>query len=340
MAKNLWIVRAGRGGVYAAEFIDNGYVGIGWAALGDPTAASKTELIARSATAYPNGTEQSRFVGASIVYRFVNDVAVGDDVATYDPATRTYPIGTIAGGPTWHDDPEDARSTQRKVRWTGVVPRDALSQTARNTLGATLTLFLPQPTVADEMRALAAGQSQPLTTVKADVVSGPVDAATVTPADAFARVEEEAIERIKDRIVKFSWEQMQDLVAALLRAMGYRTSVAARGPDRGRDILATPDGLGFKPPRIIVEVKHRPGQTMGAPEVRALPVGRQADDRGLFVSTGGFTREAYYEAEHGKAPITLMTLEDLTRAILDVYAEFDDAGRALLPLRRLYWPVS
>ena len=332
----MWMVRAGRGGVYASEFIDQAYVGIGWTALGDPTGVTdKTVLIAAAASAYPDATEQSRFVSASIVWRFVNDIKVGDAVATYDPATRTYHIGKIVGHATWRDDSEDARSTQRAVTWTGQILRDEVSQTSLNTLGAILTLFLLQPAVANELRRLAEGKG---------ATPSPINVGDQSPAaepiDLFARVEDEAIERIKDRIVRFTWEQMQDLVAAVLRAMGYRTSVAARGPDRGRDILATPDGLGFKPPRIIVEVKHRPGERMGAPDVRAMPVGRQADDRGLFVSTGGFTREAYYEAEHGKVPITLMTLEDLTRTIIDVYSQFDDAGRALLPLRPFYWPVG
>jgi len=330
------MVRAGRGGIYAAEFIDKSYVGIGWTALGDPTGvADKAVLIAAAAVAYPHATEQSRFVSAGIVFRFVSELKVGDGVMTYDPATRTYHVGDIRGAATWRDDSEDARSTQRQVKWTGSVLRDELSAAARNSLGSTLTLFLLSAPVAAEVHALASGTG--VTTPLAEV---PLDAVAPEPVDAFARIEEEAVERIKDRIVRLTWEQMQDLVAALLRAMGYRTSVASRGPDRGRDILATPDGLGFKPPRIIVEVKHRPGQTMGAPDVRALPVGRQADDRGLFVSTGGFSREAYYEAEHGKVPITLMTLDDLTRAIIDLYPQFDDAGRALLPLRRLYWPVG
>ncbi len=331
----MWMVRAGRGGVYADEFIDKAYVGIGWTALGDPTRVTdKAVLVAAAAKAYSGTSEQSRFVGASIVFRFVNELKVGDEIITYDPSTRTYVVGEIRGAATWRNDSEDARSTQRAVKWTGHVLRDDLSQAARNTLGSVLTLFLLPPVVAAELRARAAGRT---------IVPSPdVEPEVAAPesVDAFARVDDEAIERIKDRIVRFSWEQMQDLVAARLRAMGYRTSVAARGPDRGRDILATPDGLGFKPPRIIVEVKHRPGQTMGAPDVRAMPVGREVDDRGLFVSTGGFSREAYYEAEHGKVPLTLMTLDDLTRAIIDVYPQFDDVGRALLPLRRLYWPLS
>jgi restriction system protein len=38
---------------------------------------------------------------------------------------------------------------------------------------------------------------------------------------------------------------MQELVAGVLRGMGYKTIVSAKGPDRGRDILASPDGLGL-----------------------------------------------------------------------------------------------
>lgn len=135
------------------------------------------------------------------------------------------------------------------------------------------------------------------------------------------------------------WEQMQELVAALLRSMGYQTRVSPRGADRGRDIFASPDGFGFGSPRIVVEVKHRPNESIGAPQVRAMPVGSHADDRGLFVSTGGFTREAYYEAERGKTLTTLMNLDDLARAIIEAYPKFDDRGRALLPLTRIYWPA-
>lgn len=35
-----------------------------------------------------------------------------------------------------------------------------------------------------------------------------------------------------------------------------------------------------------------------------------------------------------------MNLDDLTRAIIEAYPQFDDVGRALLPLTRLYWPFG
>ena len=74
---------------------------------------------------------------------------------------------------------------------------------------------------------------------------------------------EKADRLIEDRIAALDWRQMQELVAGILRGMGYKTTVSADGPDRGVDIFASPDGLGLQEPRIFVEVKHR-GGAMGA----------------------------------------------------------------------------
>ncbi len=331
MVKAMWMVRAGRGGIYAADFLDNNYVGIGWRDGGDPTAVTdKADLVRRFASAWPEATEQSRFVSASIVFRFVREVSVGDDVITYDPAIRTYHTGVIASGPEWSGDPEDYRNTQRRVTWSGTVLRDRLGVAARNTLGATLTLFLLPPAVAEEIRTASAEKDT------TNLVSEQIAAAP--DGDLFADIADVALERIKDRIVRLDWEQMQELVAALLRSMGYQTRISPRGADRGRDILASPDAFGFTAPRITVEVKHRPKESMGAPHVRALAAGSHADDRCLFVSTGGFGKEAKYEAERSRTIITLMNLDDLARAIIEAYPRFDEQGRTLLPLTRMYWP--
>lgn len=144
---------------------------------------------------------------------------------------------------------------------------------------------------------------------------------------------------IEDMIAKLDPEQMEILVAGLLRAMGYKSRVTAKGADRGVDIFASPDGLGLEEPRIFVEVKHRRGTTIGAPEVRAFMGGRQPGDRCLFVSTGGFSREARYEAERSATPLTLIALPDLRQLVTQQYENLDTETRQLVPLRRLYWPV-
>lgn len=131
---------------------------------------------------------------------------------------------------------------------------------------------------------------------------------------------------------------MQELVAGLLRAMGYKTRVSPLGPDRGTDIVASPDGFGFQFPRIIVEVRHRKG-TMGAADLRSFLGGLRQNDNGLYMSTGGFTREARYEADRSNQNLTLMDADELGNAILEHYDRLDSETRSLLPMKKIFWPI-
>lgn len=135
--------------------------------------------------------------------------------------------------------------------------------------------------------------------------------------DPLKGVEEIAFERIKDQINRLDWSDMQDLVAGILRSMGYKTQVSPAGPDRGKDILASPDGFGFQQPRIVVEVKHREGR-MGSAQIRSFLGGRHRDDRGLYVSTGGFSKDALYEADRATVPLTLWSLDELARTLIAI----------------------
>jgi restriction system protein len=150
-------------------------------------------------------------------------------------------------------------------------------------------------------------------------------------------MQSKATEFIKDRAAKLDWDQMQRLVAGVLRAMGYKTRISPAGPDRGKDIIASPDGLGFESPRIVVEVKHRQG-AMGSQEIRSFLGGRHKDDKGLYVSTGGFTKDARYEADRASIPLSLMNIDELVEAVIENYETLDNETKQLLPLRRLYWP--
>lgn len=132
---------------------------------------------------------------------------------------------------------------------------------------------------------------------------------------------------------------MQELVAGLLRAMGYKTRISPAGSDRGKDIIASPDGFGFEQPRIVVEVKHRPNTAMVSQELRSFLGGRHKNDKGLYVSTGGFTKDAKYEANRGSIPVVLLDLDDLSSEIVRHYSEMDMEARSLIPLTKIYWPT-
>jgi len=108
----------------------------------------------------------------------------------------------------------------------------------------------------------------------------------------------------------------------------------------GKDIIASPDGLGLESPRIVVEVKHRQKESMGSQNLRSFFGGLRSGDKGLYVSTGGYSKDAKYEADRSTVPITLLDLDDLVDLLIQNYDKIDADTRSLVPLIRLYWPVS
>ena len=332
----MWKVTAGRGNIFASEFIERGYVAIGWSEAGDYTkAASREELTALFCRTWPEHTDKQNAVGAAQVWRFLTVFRAGDRVLTYDSGQRLYHVGTIVGDPVYDASQNERLPVQRVVRWEGKVSRDALSQGTRNTLGAIMTVFLLSEVATAEIEAHCLGR--PISNVSEQVLPLRPHVDEVVETDPFADIEGLALERIKDHILGLSWDEMQDLVAAFLRALGYRTIVAGKGSDGGRDIIASRDGFGFERPRIVVEVKHRKGQ-MGAGEIRNFLHTLHPEDRGLYVSTGGFSKEAQYEAKNARTVTHLMNSDGLATAIIEQYEAFDQAGKDLLPLRRVYWP--
>ena len=77
----------------------------------------------------------------------------------------------------------------------------------------------------------------------------------------------------------------------------------------------------------------------GSQQLRSFIGGRHKDDRGLYVSTGGFTKDALYEAERSQVPVTLWTLDSLVRTLVDNYDKTDAETKRMVPLKRLYWPA-
>src|SRR3989304_1834154 len=113
-------------------------------------------------------------------------------------------------------------------------------------------------------------------------------------------VEQRAIEGLQQYINSKNAYEFQDLVAALLRGMGYHTPfVAPKGRDGGVDIVAYRDPLGTESPRIQVQIKHRQSAAT-VQEVRQLMGLLQKEgDVGIFVSTAGFTPDGRKNSREG-----------------------------------------
>lgn len=330
MAKPMWMVRA-QGGTLFDRFKEEKIVAMGLAIGPLAGVRNRTEIEAKIREHDPGASNRKVGVWAAMLYRFQHELAIGDGMVTYDPARRTYLIGTIAGDCRYDDKAFADDPFVRPVEWRGEVSRDALTVSSKYSLGALSTLFRIPPEVVNDLERALKGATRPTEPAPAEESAG-------EERELLEDLHARALEVIKDRIMRLDWEDMQSLIAGLLRAMGYKTRISPPGSDRGRDIVASPDGFGFESPRIVVEVKHRPGTSMGSQEIRSFLGGRHQNDKGLYVSTGGFSKDAKYEADRASIPLTLMDADDLVLAITEWYDRMDIESQGLLPLRKLYWP--
>lgn len=294
-----------------------------------PTRQSITELITKN---YPDNSQHQNRAAAGQIFRFLHEIKVDDAVLTYDSIRRTYFLGKFTSMPIYDLSLLDGLYTYRKVDWVNEIDRDLLSATTKNTLGGIMTLFKLSPEASAEISSRI---YNPPAASDFEIEINEVE----DESDLLKDVQARSIEFIKDKISKLNWEQMQTLVADILAAMGYKTRISPQGSDRGKDIIASPDGFGFEQPRIVVEVKHRK-EAMGAPEIRSFLGGRHKDDKGLYVSTGGFTTQARYEAERASIPLTLLDLNDLVMAFIENYENMRMSSRTLIPLTKIYWPLD
>ena len=327
------MIRAGRGGVYASDWLEHGVIGIGWDFDGADIAAMNREQIrAAYGLSHPGDSKGKVAAGVGQVYRFAHDMTTDSTVVMYDPESRLYHLGVITGPCVAVCDMDGVTYT-RDVKWGETAPRDVLSPFSKNSLGGIQTIFA----VSDEVMADLTNAARDKSVVASNDPAIDDNDAT-NDEETLAATYDNGIELIKDRVNQLDWEDMERLVAGLLKAMGYCARVMPKGPDGGRDVVASPDALGLESPRIVAEVKHRKG-AMGAPAVRAFIGGLRAGDRGLYVSTGGFTKEARYEADRANIPVRLLDLDAFVRHYVEIYDKTDDDTRSILPLTRIWWPA-
>ena len=161
------------------------------------------------------------------------------------------------------------------------------------------------------------------------------DAAT----GALEEAEEGAWGEIRGYLSRMPPYDFQNLVAALLKAMGYHVLwVAPPGPDRGIDMIAHNDPLGTSSPRIKVQVKRQADTKIGREAISSFVGTLASSDVGIYVSAGGFTTEAEREARsQEQRRLTLIDLDRLVELWIEHAAELDDTERQLLPLKPIYF---
>ena len=150
-------------------------------------------------------------------------------------------------------------------------------------------------------------------------------------------LEEEALEGLRSYLKEKNPYEFQDMVAALLRAMKYHTPfISPRGKDGGVDVIAYRDPLGVKSPRIKVQVKHRPNDTVSVKEIRSLiGILNKDNDIGLFVTSGKFSSDAENLSRDSHVHIKLIDFEDFISFWKEFYDELTDEEKNMLPLKSI-----
>ncbi|MGO3928793.1 restriction endonuclease [Rhodopseudomonas pseudopalustris] len=157
--------------------------------------------------------------------------------------------------------------------------------------------------------------------------SAPEKSAQITLEQA----EEQAQAEIRAYLAAINPYDLQQIVADLLKAMGYYPCwVSPPGPDGGTDIVAHPDPLGTRPPRLKVQVK-RNSQAVDESGLRSFLALVNEDDAGLFVAIGGFTKAARDAARmQERRKVTLIDLDRLLELWSEHYSKLDDLARERL----------
>ncbi len=148
----------------------------------------------------------------------------------------------------------------------------------------------------------------------------------------FEQVKEDAWQEIHNYLGSMPWLDFQDLVANLLTAMGYHVAwVAPPGRDFGVDIVSYTDLLGATNPRIKVQVKRWVDSSTNVEGLRTFMSVLSDDDVGVFVSAGGFTRDAQDEARmQERRKITLIDLQKFDLRV-EHYGHLSEDARRRLP---------
>lgn len=324
------MARAGNDNELAGELEQRNVVAIGWSAVGDLSdLTTRSAVKGRYAEAHPDHSKRRRAQSAGQLYRFAHIIEQGDLVLTYLKAERIYRAGRVDGAYQYRPDIFEDYPHVRAVQWVGTIPRDDLSAPARNSLGSTLTVFSLDE-YAEEIQALLS-----------DDVSAEeeVDEKEEEAPPFVEEVEAQADELIADIIARLDPFDFEELVAAVLRAMGFEARTTESGPDHGIDVIAHPDAFGFEKPHINVQVK-RVSSTIGSKAMRSFIGTLRAGDSGLYVSTGGFTRNAREEAKRAHQPVRLLDRGEFIDLLLQYYDSLESEYKAQIPLRQIWVPTT
>ncbi len=308
-------------------FLKEDVIAIGWKEIGNlrDIPATREDIKSKYLQVFPDAKKGSVPTSVGMLYRFCYEVQLGDYVVYPSKQDRMINIGEVTGEYVYKPEQHEYVH-QRSVKWIKHLPRTAFSQGALYEIGSAMSFFSVKNYADEFLAALDKGFKK--------TPPAPDDDETVGATAA------EIQESTRDFILKelsrnFKGYALEEFVADLLRAMGYRTTVSPQGGDSGIDITAYKDEL---PPRILVQVKSQDGDIKET-TIQSLKGAMREGDYGLFITLSNYTKNAqkYLESTPIIRGINGTELVDL---VLKYYGDLDEKYKQVIPLKMVYIPIA
>ena len=307
-------------------FLKGNVIALGWQQIGDLSliAPDRESFKEKYIAAYPDAKKGSIPTGVGMLFRFCHEVQVGDYIIYPSKIDRMINIGEVTGDYKYVPDASEYVQ-QRSVKWLKHVPRMSFSQGSLYEIGSAMSFFMVKNYADEFLAALDKGFAKSISDGEED--------------DTVGATADDIIESTKDFILKELSRQLkgydlEQFVADLLQAMGYRTTVSPHGGDSGIDITAYKDEL---PPRILVQVKSQDSDIKET-TIQSLKGAMREGDYGLFVTLSNYTKKAQKYLEN--TPIIRgINGTELVDLILKYYDDLSEKYRRMIPLKMVYIPV-
>lgn len=329
---NVWGLHMGRH--VGSDPVENGYIGIGWHQLGDLSLIGNTREAIKAELADKLEYEKPGAipVHAGVLYRFKEEMKLGDIVVYPSKADRLVNIGEIVGDYEFFEDDKNGYPNHRDIKWLDSFPRSEFRQSAFNEIGSAMTMFMVNTHRDDFLAKIGlADKSTPQMSREDDPDDESVTESVTQQAEL--TTEDFIIKRLHSKLDHYEFEHF---VAHLLECMGYKTRVSEQSGDGGVDVIAHSDEFGFEPPVIKVQCKQSTNSN-GEPEASQLLGTLGEGEYALFVNLGSYTKAAR-ALERNKSKLRLIDGEELAKLVMAHYDKLSPKYRTLLPLKQIQVP--
>ena len=340
----LWLVRVGKHGEHEKKFLEENRIYLTWDGLSHDLARKQDrgELRALLEKVYPDSAKGRISNHLGQIWAFSQGIRTDDWIVLPSKLKPAIHVAKVKGDYTFDSKGEDPFFHYREIEWIAQdVPRSNFDQDLLYSFGTLKTICqLSRNDAEARVHKMAENKwksaSLPLSIPKKE------DGESTENTEEFVDLAEVARDQLaKFIIAKFKGHGLARLVDAVLRARGYTTYLSPEGTDKGIDILAAPEPMGFGEPRVCVQVKSG-DSPLDRPTLDQL-IGAMQNvqaSQGLLVSWGGFKSSVDKEEATQFFRVRLWDQGDLIDQVLAHYDTLDEEIRTELPLKRTWVVVE